>query len=727
MTDQLDRSNTTTTFSSFFCTGRKPSLNRPSPLERPPPPPNYQHVDDWNDNNDPPLAFNKVSYPRTGHNKSIDLRASRLGFVEKMSSKERIEKWNELTQGEGETEVELTPLEKWRLRVARETQREKKREEAEKETEERERRKREREESAASWGKPSVVTTSSMECATTELKKQFEQSSRESLHFVLLYLSWMFTEKNSTTAFARSFAIENLKTSQTADSAPSSSVVRESFLCDIRQPRHEHPYSHTFGFDEMTGALVAAQPPPRPKLGLNPSSEETLLVPVAPETCASVSPIDPAFAPGSYCFPLSNQRHPLPRIDTTNTPVTSTFSSSPVSAPVVSTYQAFYPPPRSSSLPFQDLESVHLSSPSPPNTSVPPPPVPPKDTPRNLDASFSILPPKAAALLGLIATSHPLGAIPRPPKPSFARDRQGSSHYSGSNASASGSPSISTGQYRSSFYTNYDGPNRPSVDSTTPTTMTSPSTNLGHRAKNSSSTGPAQRGPGRRTRPPPLSLKLEQGMNSLPDLRETPRSQARFNTPTSSSLPSPGSSVSSSLDLSLQAGRSNSLDTPRLPNPYYSNGGHRQLETNETSLYQSHSHYYQSHSRSRTMAAETEVESLLDAPMHVPFPSIPKATSSRFGTSIGQDLTRSTKSGGGGGGLRTRSSGSQLARSVSQKGKGLARKLSLKTISQPERTSTSKAAQEKGRTTSKKVASRKSLKDLKKGLDQKLENSFRYW
>jgi len=235
--------------------------------------------------------------------------------------------------------------------------------------------------------------------------------------------------------------------------------VRESFLNDERKPHEDHPYSQTFGFDEATGTLIAA-PPRTPAQLVDSTAEETLLVPSAPETCASVSPIDPVFAPAdTYRFPLSEQRHPLPKIDTSQTPVSAAFSNSPVSAPVVTTYQAFTPPPRSSSLPFNDLNSIHLTIPSPPSTSVPPP-VPPKDTPSNgPDPSFSLLPPKAAALLGLIPTSHPL-VTPRPPKPRFARERQDS-------LSSSGSPDVS----RSSFYTNYDGPTRPSMDSTTPTTI----------------------------------------------------------------------------------------------------------------------------------------------------------------------------------------------------------------------------------------------------------------
>jgi len=81
-----------------------------------------------------------------------------------MSSKERMEKWNE-------TREEETPLEKWRREVAKEVEKEMRREK------EREREKEEQER-VVSW-KPSVVTTSSMRSATKELRHQLESSSRK--------------------------------------------------------------------------------------------------------------------------------------------------------------------------------------------------------------------------------------------------------------------------------------------------------------------------------------------------------------------------------------------------------------------------------------------------------------------------------------------------------------------------------------------------------------------
>lgn len=187
MTDQLNRSNTTTTFSSFFCTpNRKPSLRQ----LRPTPPPNYQHIDDVNNlsssNDDPPSSLMKLSYPRSNSNRAIDLRASKLGMVEKMSSRERIERWNDVSISSQETE-ELTPLERWRMEVAREVAREKRKEEVEaqqrqKEEEEEERKARESMDvkgtRVTSW-KPSVLTTSSMRSAAVELQNQFESSSRK--------------------------------------------------------------------------------------------------------------------------------------------------------------------------------------------------------------------------------------------------------------------------------------------------------------------------------------------------------------------------------------------------------------------------------------------------------------------------------------------------------------------------------------------------------------------
>ncbi|GAA5894289.1 uncharacterized protein JCM6883_003773 [Sporobolomyces salmoneus] len=687
MADQLDRSNTTTSFSSFFGGSRKPSINQPTPTHgRPPPSPNYQHIDDYDPatSNDPPLSFMKLAYPRS---RSEDLRASKLGLVEKMSSRERIEKWNEIHANDEENQ--LTPLERWRLEVAKEVEKERRREEIESK-----RRQAEEEEKSgvaegrvASW-KPSVLTTSSMRSAAVELQKQFDSSS----------------------PFAKSFDVEHLKTPRTAESAPTSSVVRESFLHDSRQPQEDHPYVHTFGFDEATGSLIVAPPRP-PPLG-DASAQETLLIPTdSPETCASVSPIDPVFASDSYRFPLSLQRHPLPKIDTSVTPVTSTFSNSPVSAPVVSTYQAFVPPPRSSSLPFHDLESIHLSTPSPPHTSIPPP-VPPKDV-RAPDPSFALLPPKAAALLGLIVTSHPVPVTARP-RPPFARDRNGSI--------SSDTPSGSTEQYRSSFYTNYDGPSRPSVDSSTPTTMTSPSTL--HRTNKSSlsSLAAVERSQGggivnRANRPPPLTFQHRQaGMSSLPDLHESP-SLAMSSTSSNhgGSRGEGGSSVSSSLDLSLR-GRS-SLETPR------------------TIVFQSNPFLYHQSNNSRAHVAESEIESLLDAPLHRdPEPS-PPFPLSRFGTSIGQDLSSRDRRNGGDnrGTLKSRASGSNLARSLSQKGKGLARKLSLRNL--PKTTTQEvdtggergRGVEDEARKNERVVQSRRSFKNLKKELERKVESSFRYW
>lgn len=121
---------------------------------------------------------------------------------------------------------------------------------------------------------------------------------------------------------------------------------------DPRRNIDEHPYSLVFGPDHDQ----------RPQLTIATS---TFLVPPSPETSASVSPINPAFSNPStpYRFPLlSDQRHPLPlpRLDT-NTP-TSIASTSPVSAPVLTSYQSIPRPPRSSSLPFCDLDPSNSTS-----------------------------------------------------------------------------------------------------------------------------------------------------------------------------------------------------------------------------------------------------------------------------------------------------------------------------------------------------------------------------
>lgn len=436
-------------------------------------------------------------------------------------------------------------------------------------------------------------------------------------------------------AFARSFAVESLKTPLTADSQPSSSIVRASFLNDPRKNIDEHPYSQ-------------ASEPERPNLTITTSNKETsLLPPPPPETSASVSPIDPAFSnSGPYRFPLlSDQRHPLPlplpRLDT-DTPVSLTFTNSPVAAPVVTEYQSIPRPPRSSSLPFCDLESL-------------PPTPPPKPT--RAQTSYELLPPKAAALLGLIPSSHT--PFP-PPKPSFARDRDRSNSLASTN---------STEQYRSSFYTDYDGPlTRPSCDSTTPTSLISPSSH--HRKNESSSTSPKVVRVPARSRPPPLTLRKE-GMTSLPDLT---------------------SSLSSTSSTSLQ-GRT-SLDTPR----------HAALP---------YTHKLPSHSRSHTLA-ETEVESLLDAPLHnrppLPSPPFPLPTT-RFGQSIGHDLGRGRTKG-------DLKEGGGLVRSLSGRGKGLVRKMSGSLGRQ--NSSVMRGGGEKS------MPKRKSLRDLKKGFE-KVERGLKYW
>lgn len=87
-----------------------------------------------------------------------------------MSSKERMERWNEIR------EEETTPLERWRLDVAKEVGKEIRREKEREMQREREIQ----QERVTSW-KPSVVTTSSMRSATNELRNQLESSSRESI------------------------------------------------------------------------------------------------------------------------------------------------------------------------------------------------------------------------------------------------------------------------------------------------------------------------------------------------------------------------------------------------------------------------------------------------------------------------------------------------------------------------------------------------------------------
>jgi hypothetical protein len=104
-------------------------------------------------------------------------------MVEKMTSRERIEKWNELSIDPGEVECQpLTPLEKWRLEVAKEVAKEKRREEVEAQQRRKDEEEQQEQGRITSW-KPSVLTSSSMRSAKKELQNQFESSSRESPAF----------------------------------------------------------------------------------------------------------------------------------------------------------------------------------------------------------------------------------------------------------------------------------------------------------------------------------------------------------------------------------------------------------------------------------------------------------------------------------------------------------------------------------------------------------------
>ncbi|GAA6060496.1 hypothetical protein JCM10212_007127 [Sporobolomyces blumeae] len=582
MNPTLGRSNTTTTNSSFwFPPIRNPARGSNELLQPAEPPLHSRHVDEPEPSSsaDLPLAFLKRVYPRSKAETRAALRASKVGLVEKMSSRERIERWHV------EAEEERTsPLEKWRIAVAKAVEHERKQEELLEQAREVERLEataQQQQQQQTLVRAPSMGTTTTILSATGELRAQFDQSS----------------------PFARSFRIEGLQPTSATKSDPHSSVVRATFLNDPRAAPEEHPYSDAFGFDASLfpnppghsplGSYSPLDPNPptatSSNLAVMPNAEETLKVPSTGSE-RSASPVDPAFASGSYQFPTSKQRHPLPPIDT-NIPtstVRSAFSSSPGSAPVVTTYQAFLPPPRSSSLPFADLASVHSTPPSP-DSAVPsdvPPPVPPKCTAVPVD-SFALLPPKAAALLGLIPSAHaPFAHNPhaRPPRPPFARDRLNS-------LPSSETPSGSTEQGRSSFYEAYDGPQRPSFDSSTPTTLTTPSS-----TKIAAMSPLEQRANPIRLRPPPLDLTFgyhRQGMSSLPDLHASPSSSA-------SAQPSSSTRGTHSFD-SPRSGTG--AATPRFAAAHH------------------HPHSMH-HSRTHTFA-ETEVESLLDAPYHAAAPPVP--------------------------------------------------------------------------------------------------------
>ncbi|GAA5940915.1 uncharacterized protein JCM15063_000919 [Sporobolomyces koalae] len=600
MSEQLERKNTTTTFSSFWCASRQPSLVKRVPVDnRPAPPPNYEHVDDV-PQDEVLAAFAKVAYPR---NKSIDLRASKLDLVEMMSPRERLNRW-QFPDRDGAADPAMNPLEKWRQVVATEVEKENKRQRLaikEKELREFELTHAERVVSE----KPSVLTTSSVRSATAELQRALESSS----------------------PFARSFGVETLDVPSSSASFPTSSIVRETFLSDERQGQASHPYASPSELKSDSGHLPA-------------TAEEVLLAPA--ETNASVSPIDPAFTPRDLKSPLTRQRCPLPRIDTVKTPASSSFSSSPVSAP--------------------SIHSVH--TPTPTVTSLPPP-VPPKDP-----NPYALLPPKAAALLGLIPSAHAPFATPRPPRPMFAaRERQNSL------SSSSETYSVSTEPYRSSFYTNYDGPPlRPSYDCSSSTSLTCPSSQT--------STVPlpiTQNSKKRSQRPAPLTLHRA-GASSLPNLPET--------------LAGPHSSASSSSQSTSIRARGASLETPRKLHHVHSNAD---------ALYE------RNHARAQTTeVVESEIEDLMDpaalVPRSPPFPE-PHNT--------------------------TMISGNNLVRSLSQRGRGLARKLSTKRSNlelSNHDSETERAQPRTGGTHDVKIGirGRKSLKDLKKGFD-KFESSIKYW
>ncbi|BGP48524.1 hypothetical protein JCM10450v2_004400 [Rhodotorula kratochvilovae] len=461
---QLERSNTTTTFTSFFlgkALRRDPSTRR---ADDPIAPPSLPYL-----------------YPRAPAQRALALRASKLVQVEKLPRDERIAAW------QGRRDEELGGLERWRREVAEEVERE-----------EEERR---------------TSTGIAVRRAVGEIEGLL-----------------------GTSPFSTSFSVEAL-------ALPPSPVPPESPGVHIDPQQRDSASSFLSPVGIVTTAEVV-----HPYDGIEPNTvvlPTSSTLPPPPQTPKSfVPPYSPPLEdaqllpPPSYRFPSSGPPPPTPPF-----PSLTRIATSPVTpasrepAPWTGS-----PPPRTSSLPFGDL--LHVTPPA---------------AASSLPAQCGLIPPKAAALLGLFdpaaaargrkGSASEAGATlggggsdlpPRPRAPFFAADARKDSMETASSLLTGTGTGTGTGGSRAPFYRAGNGSysslaySVPTTAGTAPTTAAAgaklsldltrgvprvvvPPSSFSSRPSFSSSYGGAPPPP----RPPkhPARLVLRQaGLSSLPDL-----------------------------------------------------------------------------------------------------------------------------------------------------------------------------------------------------------------
>ncbi|BGO91712.1 hypothetical protein NBRC10512v2_003987 [Rhodotorula toruloides] len=438
--DGLERSNTTSSFKSFFF-GSRPTKDSTLPTRRPSRKERRTNRPRTTDTAIDP-HFPTLPYLRPDPARPAPLRQSKLLLVDKYARDDRIAAWQEQRM------EEVGGLESWRMQVAREV----------------------------AWEK-AIMQDGRVGAAVEELEGMLDAS-----------------------AFSTSFTVDSLRLPPSPDvpptpppkeplPAPPATFLELDEVDDVR--------SSAARTTLVLNTTIELPPPPlTPKTFTPPASAVPTLV-------WSVPP--PAPSPYRFPAPPSPNYPNLIRIDTSlNTPPPISVLTSPIEPG----QWTGSPPPRSSSLPFGDLLQV----------SAPPP-------------ECSIVPPKAAALLGLLASTTVTGRAPADvpthiassARPPFRRlDSAGNDDrkYSTETSSAS----LQTGG--SIFWAHAMAPivSRPSCSSSAPTSANASvdlkqplfpprTSSFAHAVKSSF----AQK---RREAPPGLSsLKLrKEGMSSLPDL-----------------------------------------------------------------------------------------------------------------------------------------------------------------------------------------------------------------
>ncbi|GAA5938387.1 hypothetical protein JCM1841_006726 [Sporobolomyces salmonicolor] len=404
-----------------------------------------------------------------------NLRASKLDTVEKLSAAERIEVWSR------ERDEQLTPLERWRQQVSQEAERETKSERART--------------GFSTLHIPlerNPSTMSSMRAATEEIKQMLESSP----------------------LFSTSFTVESLALPPTPAQPSTPSTIGSRFLDErgdvaLGPYAEGHPNAPTRGIDRST-LLISLSPPLEPEPAPTPTSSAAAWTPVA------LQPVPADLYRFPPCATSPNYPNLVP-VNTSPSPPDSAFSTPSGAAPDPAPYPVSLMP-RSSSHPVPDLVQVTRI---PAFTLTPAP-------------SFAFLPPKAAALLGLIPSATvpfsthatpPACSLPSlssshtfaPPRPLYRRNAS----IASSSASSTATRSFWSGTAGNAC-TPLVPASRTSSESSTPTT-TRPSTSKLSQELPRPSFGAWGR---RRAPPPPLLLLRNETMASLPDLHLHLRARA---------------------------------------------------------------------------------------------------------------------------------------------------------------------------------------------------------